>query len=201
MDHVNSNKPFGHMVATDTPENIYYADLFKINGFVWMIMGYGKSDAARRATNKIHELDIARDSVAIVRDGDTLYARYDPGAHTTLNPELHTLHKLDAIAYCLNEEQSVQAFDDLGDEREIADAGNEVLGALCASYMYPACFAPHFFPSEKFTQLSNPRRMRQQFLELTSGISTTAFLLVPHMSTVEDKAALYRDFELTDLFA
>ncbi len=201
MTSSNSEDPFGHLIATDTPENIYYADLFCINDKNWMILGYGKSNAARIATNKIHALDMARDAVAIIRKDDELFARYDPGALSETDSELNALYKLDAIAYCLNEEQTIKAFDSVDDDREIADAGVEVLAALCATYMYPAYLAPHFFSQAEFKYFSSAKRMRERFVELTKNTKGTAFLLVPHMPKVEEKAALYTNCDLAQLAA
>lgn len=189
-----ADHPFGHMVPSDTPENIYYADLFRINGHNWMIQGYGKSTAARIASDKKSEAMYATDAVAIIRDGDALFGRYDPGALTTKDPDLCALHKIDAIAYCLNEQQTVAAFEPRGGVREIVDVDSALLSTLCATYQYPAYMAPHFFTQAEFAHFANPHRMTKRFAELTQATIGTRFLLVPHMPTVEEKAALYSSF-------
>ena len=61
-------------------DSIYYADLFRIDNKIWMIMGHGKSDAARLASNRIEEDDLARDSVAIKVKNNILFAKCDFGA-------------------------------------------------------------------------------------------------------------------------
>jgi hypothetical protein len=56
------------MRASEHAESIYYADLFRINGKVWALTGTGKSDAGMAATAEKRDDDLARDSVAFVRD-------------------------------------------------------------------------------------------------------------------------------------
>lgn len=186
--------PYAHLVPSDTPENIYYADLFRINDRNWMIQGYGKTHAAQIASDKKLEAMYATDSVAIIREGNALSGRYDPGALTTKNSDVSKPHKLDAIAYCLDEEQTVKAFAPRGGVREIVEADADLLSALCATYPYPGSLAPHFFTPQQFAYFSNPRRMVERFKALTVGIVGTKFLIVPHMPTVEDKAVLYTKF-------
>lgn len=186
--------PLSHLVRSDTPESIYYADLFLINNHNWMIQGYGKTTAARIASNKKSEAMYATDSVAIIRSGDTLFGRYDPGALSTKNPKLHELHKLDAIAYCLSEEETIKVFKPRGGGREIIDVGPDILAAICATYPYPAYCAQHFFVEHELLYFADPLRMTKRFIELTQGVSGTKFLIIPHMPTIEEKAALYSSF-------
>lgn len=159
-----------------------------------MIQGYGKTDAARIASDKKSESMYATDSVAIIRDGNTLWGRYDPGALAISEPDLSALHKLDAIAYCLNEEQTVKAFAPRGGVREIVEADAALLSALCATYPYPAYFAAHFFSPQEHSYFANPLRMVERFKELTAGVVGTKFLIVPYMPTIEEKADLYTRF-------
>jgi hypothetical protein len=188
------NSLFANLIPTDTPENIYYADLFRIENRNWMIQGFGKSDAASIASYKDPDAMYATDAVAIIRDGDTLWGRYDPGAHSIVETEQSRKHKLDAIAYCLDEEQTIKAYAPRGGQREIVDAGATMLLALCARYPYPALLTPQFFTQQELEYLENPVRMTERFIELTKDIVSTKFLLVPYMPTVAEKAALYRSF-------
>lgn len=188
------DSPFGHFVRSDTPENIYYADLFRINDRNWMIQGFGKTNAVRIASGRKSDAMYATDSVALIRDGETLWGRYDLGAASSYDSELNKLHKLDAIAYCLNEAQTIKAFAQRDGMREIVNVGSEMLSALCATYPYPASLAFHFFAQQEVAHFTNPIRMTEHFIELTKGATGTRFLLVPYMPVVEDKAALYSSF-------
>ncbi|WWW10908.1 hypothetical protein V7P26_07785 [Arcobacter cryaerophilus gv. pseudocryaerophilus] len=98
-------------------DSIYYADLFRINNKIWMIMGYGKSEVARIASNNIEEDDISRDSTAIKAKDNILEARFDIGAINTeldeeTRNELSKFHKVDYIAYCLSPEQTLEICND-----------------------------------------------------------------------------------------
>ena len=186
--------PFGHLVRSNTPENIYYADLFRINSHNWMILGSGKTYAAQVASHQKRDAMHATDAVALIRGGHALWGRYDPGAVSTKNPELSTLYRLDAIAYCLDEEQTAEFFKARGAALAIADVGFALIAGLCATYAYPAYMAPHFFSEQELSHFSNPIRMTQRFAELTQGAVGTKFLIVPFMPSVEEKAALYSGF-------
>jgi len=192
--HYPPDHPFGHFIPSDAPENIYYADLFRIKDRNWMIQGYGKSTAARIAFDKKTDAMYATDTVGIIRDGNTLFGRYDPGALTTKDPDLCALHKIDAIAYCLDEKQTINEFEPRGGAREIVEADSALLSTLCATYSYPPYMAPYFFTPEALAYFSDPLRMKNRFIELTQGAVGTKFLIVPHMPTTEEKAALYCNF-------
>jgi len=186
--------PLGHLIATDTPENIYYADLFEINGLNWMIQGFGKTDAASIASGKKPDAMHATDAVAIIRDGDYLFGRFDPGALSTKNTGISAMHKIDVIAYCLNEEETIKAYAPRGGVREIVEADASLLSGLCATYPWPAYMAPQFFTQDEIAHFANPIRMIKRFRDLTDGAIGTRFLIVPYMPSVEDKADLYRNF-------
>ena len=193
-DSFRRGHPFRGMVPTDTPDNLYYADLFRINDRHWMILGFGKTRAARIASEREDEAMIATDSVAVVRKGDVLWGRYDPGAYRPDSPELSTLHRLDVIAYCLNQEETRKAFKRREETLEIVEVGAEFISGLCANYPYPGVMVPHFFSPQEALHFADPDRMMKQFTELTRGCRGTRFLLVPYVLTVEDKADLYKNY-------
>jgi hypothetical protein len=174
---------------------IYHADLFHINGWNWMIGGIGKSRAAALASNGDSAADIARDTVAIIREGHGLLGRYDPGAlpvEPAKRDERYRSHKLDAIAYCLSASETAQAYVDR--PMTIAQVDNKMLGVMLSSQIYPADMAPFYFEPGELSRLISRNRRLVRFLELTEGIVGTSFLVVPWMPSVEDKAALYAGF-------
>jgi hypothetical protein len=183
-----------------TADSIYYADLFAINGRSWLIMGAGKSEAARIATDNAKDADIGRDCFALSRRGEELFARFDPGA-LVRNPEtsstLHKWHKVDIVAYCFSESETEKAFAN----RSIAllEADNELVGYFASVFPYPAYLAHHFVSGDKLEWLKNPARRLAQFKVLTSGVRNTIFVVVPFMPTVEQKAQLYCSFEPSTL--
>lgn len=189
-------KFFAQMHASEHAESIYYADLFRINGKVWALTGTGKSDAGREATAKRPDDDLARDSVAFVRDGEMLMGRYDPGA---LNPEmlndLHALHPLGAVVYCLSEAETAKAF--ANRPLELVDVDPQTVGLMLTKSLYPASLAQHFFDANELANLHNQERRLRHWLKLTVGTSGVRWLLAPWLPTASDKGALYATLEFT----
>ncbi len=181
---------FAQMRASEHAESIYYADLFRINGKVWALTGTGKSDAGRAATAKKRDDDLARDSVAFVRDEARLMGRYDPGA---LNPEMlddfHALHPLVAVVYCLSEAETAKVF--ANRPLELVDVDPETVGLMLSKSVYPAAMVQHFFDDNELAHLYNDERRLRHWLKLTAGTSGVRWLLAPWMPTAADKGALY----------
>jgi hypothetical protein len=174
---------------------IYEADLFAIDGRIWMIGGSGKSQAATLASCGDPSADIARDSIGIIRNGDRLYGRFDPGA-LPIDPgereQRHRIVKLDAIAYCMSAAETVHAYSSRPCEITPVDA--KMLGGMLSSSIYPARWAPFYFEPGEMARLLNRKLRLQRFLQLTEGIVDTRFLVLPWMPRVEAKAALYVNF-------
>lgn len=178
------------MRASEHAESIYYADLFRINGKVWALTGTGKSDAGMAATARKRVDDLARDSVALVRDGAMLMGRYDPGA---INPDmlngLHALHPLVAVVYCLSKEETAKVFADR--RLELIDVDPATVGLMLANSVYPAPMAQHFFDDIELDNLCSTERRFRQWLQLTAGVPTVRWLLAPWMPSAAEKGALY----------
>jgi hypothetical protein len=173
-------------------DSIYYADLFKIEGKVWMIMGCGKSTAARIASNKEEDADIARDGVALIEKAKKLFGRYDvggTGAHTDPGSALHALHQIDFVAFCLNQQETLEAFGDK--PKSIISTTAEIMARLSVVNPYPASLARHLCTSEEFAFYEDPKCRESRFLEHISSTGFSNFLLIPFMPSTEEKAALY----------
>jgi hypothetical protein len=178
------------MRASEHAESIYYADLFRINGKVWALTGTGKSDAGMAATAKKRNDDLARDSVAFVRDEAMLMGRYDPGA---LNPELmeslHALHPLVAVVYCLSEVETAKTF--ANRPLELVEVDPATVGLLLSKSVYPAPLVQHFFDDRELDCLYNDERRLLHWMKLTAGVPGVRWLLAPWMPSAADKGALY----------
>jgi hypothetical protein len=183
------------LIPSPNADAIYHADLFRINGRGWMIGGTGKSRAAALASNGDPAADVARDAVAIIRHDGALLGRHDPGA-VPLDPvereKRHRHHRLHAIAYCLNEAETVQAY--AGRPLAIARVDNKMLAWMLSCQIYPAALAPLYFEPMRVSRLVNRNLRVARFLQLTDGAVGTEFLVVPWMTTVEAKAALYAGY-------
>jgi hypothetical protein len=184
--------PFSHLEMSKNADSIYYADLFKINNKIWMITGFGKSQAAKIAVNKNDKSYIAQDAVAIIRDNNILYGCYDSGAINSFAKDLPTLHKIDFIAYCLSDVQSQDFY--LENPRAIEEINNNFVAIHLNNFPYTGSTARYICSSNQYNWLSDVQRRYDRFLELTDNITTTQFVVVPWMVTVEEKALLYTSF-------
>lgn len=181
---------FAQMRASEHAESIYYADLFRINGQVWALTGTGKSDAGKAATGNKRDDDLARDSVAFVREGAMLMGRYDLGAiNSVLLNDPDELHPLVAVVYCLSEAETAKAF--ANRPLELIDVDPETVGFLLTKSVYPASMVEYFFDDIEQAYLYNEERRWRHWLKLTVGTSGVRWLLAPWMPSAADKGALY----------
>ena len=189
--------PFAHLIQSECPEGIYYADLFRINNKVWAIQGFGKSSAARIASGNLRENDLARDAVSLELTDDGLCARYDMGA---LDPQkledLHKRYKVDAIAYCLSPSQTLKLKKGL--QNSLITVDRHTFSSLCATYPYSAILAELFYSPAEVTNFANPQRMREYFSAITAKVDHIHYYLIPHCTTIEQKANLYLSATLNE---
>ena len=177
-------------------DSIYYADLSRINNKIWMIMGYGKSEAARIASNNIEEDDISRDSTAIKAKDNILEARFDIGAINTeldeeTRNELSKFHKVDYIAYCLSPEQTLEI---CNDQKKIIDVSLDKMSICSSIYVYPGCGAQMVFSQKELIDLNDTKRRITKFKEIVSQVKDIKLLFIPYMETLEEKANLYKEY-------
>jgi len=189
------NRYRDNLVPSAHADAIYHADLYVINGRGWMIGGAGKSRAAQIASAFDPAADLGRGSVAIIRAGQRLYGRYDPGAVPADPVECgrrHPLRRLDAVAYCMSEAETALAY--AGRPYAIARVDNKLLAWMLANAIYPAELAPFYFGRDQLARFLNCTLRVTRFLQLTEGAAGVEFLVLPWMPTVEAKAALYTGY-------
>ena len=176
-------------VAFNVPGSVYQLQ-FRINGKVWALTGAGKSEAGRAATSMRREDDLARDSVAFIRQGKMLLGRYDPGAlNQTLLDSHHALHPLAAVVCCLSEEETAEFYG--GHALGLVDIDAETVGYPLVLRPYPAPLAQHFFDKSALAYLYDHSRRLRQWHKITAGVTGTRWLLAPWMPTADGKGALY----------
>lgn len=182
-------------VRSEYADSIYYSDLFRIDEKIWLILGFGKSEAARIASGKERNNDLSRDCTAIKAEADNLFGRYDPGAIAPKNntkSDLHKFHRIDFIAYCLSPEQTDEVFSSR--PREIIFCSAELMSVLAVVYPYPAYCAPYAFSPEEYANLADTQRRSNKFLEKIKQSGFKNLFLVPYMIELESKARLYNTF-------
>jgi hypothetical protein len=173
-------------------DSIYYADLFKICGKVWMIMGSGKSGAGRIASNLEKDSDLARDGVALIAKNNQLFGRFDLGAsgvHADQDSPLDELHQIDFIAFCLDVQQTAALYNDA--PQVLRSTTAEIMARLSVFNMYPASMARNLCTPDEFAYYASPALREEKFKELVLSTGFASFLLVPFMATVQEKANLY----------
>lgn len=173
-------------------DSIYYADLFRIYGKIWMIMGCGKSEAGRIASNKEIDADIARDGVAITGKDNKLFGRYDlgaTGAHADPASALQAFHPIDFIAVCLDKQETAKIFGN--GQRKLITTTAEELAKLSVLNPYPAALAKFVCSSDEIEVYADPKLRERKFMEIISSTGFDTFLLVPFMASADEKAALY----------
>ena len=184
-------------IKSEYADSIYYADLFRINDKVWMIMGYGKSNAARIASSNNRDNDLSRDATAIKVENNILKARVDFGAinielEQSKRDELHRFYNVDYIVYCLSPEQTEDIFHK--NERKIVQATLEDMSYCSTIYPYSGSAAQLVFSNDELTYLNNQEKRIERFKEIVSQAKNIELLFMPFMDTIEQKAELYQKY-------
>ena len=175
---------------TEYIDSIYYADLFKINGRICMLTGYGKSVAAKIASNNESEADLGRDGVALINRDRHLYGRCDIGYISAKISEI-PFHKIEIIVHSLSEAQTNQLFNNKEQPIPVLVDNKTIANEMC-KFPYPALALASLISKENYIKLINPERRYKKFIELTNNIESIKFYLMPHMKMVEYKASLYQ---------
>lgn len=178
-------------------ENIHYADMFKINGRHWAILGHGKSRAAMVASNDDRAADLCRDSLAMFIQDGRLYGRFDPGMITDRDDDLFAHYPIDLVVYCISAETTVQVFGEK--DREIVSCKPELLAAFSTQHFYPAWALTTVLDPEEHCRLNDPERRACNLLDLLQASPDVPTLLVPWMDSDVAKAELYRQYNGTGI--
>lgn len=186
-----------NLVKSEYADSIYYADLFRINKEIWMVMGYGKSDAARIASGGEKADDIGRDCIAIRNNSGTLEGRYDPGAiNPVVQSSLFDFYKIDHVVYCLSPDETEEIYQH--NDKVMRNCPLEVMMRLCVSYPYPAYAAQAVFSPEELFFLADNERRSRRFQEVVASCNFGKLAVVPFMDEVEEKADLYKQIGIAD---
>lgn len=186
-----------NFVKSPYADSIYYADLFEINDKKWMIMGCGKSEAARLANDRDSTKDFSRDSAAIALEGNTLKARFDMGAinldlEESKRDSLYKFHKIDCIAYCLFENETRQIFKNKS--LSIIECDLDYMAKKSTVFPYTGTMSRFVFSDEEMQIFENDIRRQHRFFEIVHQADNVKLVLVPFMRTMEEKAKLYREY-------
>ena len=93
------------------------------------------------------------------------------------------------IARDLSDVQSQNFY--LENPRTIEEVNNNFIAIHLNDFHYTGSLAKYFCSPNQYNWLLDIQRRYDCFLELTNNITTTQFVVVPWMATVEEKALLY----------
>ncbi|HZG86678.1 hypothetical protein [Paenibacillus sp.] len=165
-------------LKTDRPNNIFYGDLFDINGKGCLIFGSGKTKACRVAGE-----DIALDFVCLTREGDEVFGHFE------------MFMKLDGSPDPINQRKRIDYFVRMLDQIETSQSNNVHHGNIISvSYdefvklsRFNICFTIGFETLE-----TSPEKRITNFLNLTKNADIKEFIVVPWKSSHEEKGTIIK---------
>jgi len=173
------------LALSSNPTLIFAADLASVHQRIWLLLGHSDLSATVESIGGTSRDIIAQGGVCLDArlDGDgkpALFGRFDrgavipPAADTT---GIHQWHRIDVLAYCLNEETTARLFGD--DRLKMRSARPSVLGRLTTADPYAGTWAQALMPEADYRRAADPRK-RARFLEkLENAIPGLPCVLLP----------------------
>lgn len=174
-----------NLVLSSNPTLIFAADLASIDRRIWLLLGHSDLSATLESIGGTSRDIIVQGGVCLDArlddDGKpTLFGRFDRGA--MIPPEAdttgaHRWHRIDVLAYCLNEETTARLFGD--DRLAIRRAHPSLLGRLTTADPYAGTWARALMPEADYRRAANPLK-RARFLEkLEKALPDMPCVLLP----------------------
>jgi hypothetical protein len=183
-----------NFIVSPRADQIFYADAFVIEGRGCLVMGHGKTEMCRLATDKVRDVEIGPDHICLIREGDCLYAQFE--MIQTCDAYVPTPHPVHHMIRCLSDAETARAFGPGPRSLSLTDYDEfvrlchfnitynpDLLGAL-RSEMGPV----------RYGEFASPARRVERFRALTSGVPGMRFIVVPWMDSVEEKAKMLREY-------
>lgn len=166
-----------------------------MNGLNWLLMGQGKTAAARAAPPYPAGDVLAKGSVGLdVRD-HTLYGRYDPGriiAGPMDTTDIHAWHRIDMLAYGLDEALTRKVFG-FG-ERALRQVPFRTIAGLSVRDRYAGTLLKSHLSEYDYARAALAYD-RVQFLKRLERLGIEAIcMMAPFMHDADERAVLHRSF-------
>lgn len=153
-------------------KEIFYGDIFRVNGKGCLFFGHGKTKAGRVAINQNSNDEISLDFAELERDGDDVYGRFNMPEIPNL-PTASPSVALEVYLKCLSEEETKQLY---------ANSPLQIIEVNLEQFTKISNFNINFIkPNSSCTS---------KFVSITNGSSVNRFLLVPWMDSHELKGQL-----------
>lgn len=172
----------------DTTKGTFYcASLSNIKEKTWLILDYEKFFASKKLDDK--NVDVTKYVVDVIRKNNELIGvciDSDTIPKTSLTP---IPRKIDAIAYCLNKEQTGVVFNQGDSKVAVLQTIAEILFSLYDSCMYTVYFSSNALPNDQ----------RKKISALIKNMPFTKFLIIPYTDTTEEREKLCLEFTLKNI--
>ncbi|HEX7635495.1 MAG TPA: hypothetical protein VF427_09490 [Noviherbaspirillum sp.] len=175
--------------------NIFYSDLFVINGKGTLFMGHGKSDCAWQACGKLKDNEIGQDFICLTRSGDHLLGHYQP--YMVPPSYVGRPQSINVLVRCLSEKETNDIFKGDTPTMLFADfngfmqasrfnicfTGEEVMPMMCR-HVSPVLYA----------DFVDPDKRGWRFHDLVSPVPDLKFMVMPWMPTAAERVTLLHQF-------
>ena len=171
--------------------NIYYSDMFIINGRGCLIMGHGKSHCARIASGDSRSNEVGQDLICLSRTGDELFGHYEMShVPNVFKPEPS---KIEVFVRCLSEEETNKTFN--GNKLDILFAEHDSFFQACRfniTFTVDPMGTLRQSLGNRYPEYVDHDQRGIRFHKLTSGLPGAKYLVLPWMPSVEEKATLLK---------
>ena len=171
--------------------DIYYSDMFLINGKGCLVIGHGKSDCAQIASDKNRENEVGQDSICLSRKGDDLYGHFEMShIPDSFEPKPH---KINTFVRCLSKEETEQTFN--GRKLEILLAEHDSFFQSCRfniTFTVDPMGLLRKSLGERYAEYVDQDQRGHCFYDITRGLKDIKYLVLPWMPSVEEKSELLK---------
>lgn len=170
--------------------NIFYSDMFIVNGKGCLIMGHGKSHCGRLASN--HN-EVGQDHICLSRDNEHLYGHFEM---THMPPSFSPKpQKIVTLVRCLSKVETENMFGD--NEREVMFANQNNFFQSCK---FNICFTVDPLGmlqrelGERYLEYSNDDHRGNRFFNLISNNENLKYVVLPWMNDINEKAKMLKAY-------
>jgi hypothetical protein len=184
------------LVVSPNIMNIYYADMFIINGKGTLVMGHGKSDCSWKASNMAPKSRVGEDFIGLTTLGNDLYGSLE---QFMVSPGYKSYpHKIEVWLYCMSEEDTKNNF--RTDPPTVLFGDVEKLFQVCrfnisytGEHIHP--LMQEFMNQMDYKQFVSEDARGHRFINLVGHFKEKVkCVLVPWMPTADDRVALIRKY-------